>query len=67
MTEEEFLEKVFLYQKEFGDFPVSYFGISGDFADEVAEMIDNAIDKKQPLNKKQIDFIRGDVPKDALL
>lgn len=67
MTEEEFLDKVFLYKKEFGDFPVSYFGISGDFADEVASMIDNSIDDNKPLNKKQIDFIKGDIPKDALL
>jgi len=67
MTKDEFINKVIDYEEKFGDFPTSYFGIKGEFADEVAGMIDSAIEMNKPLTDEQIKFIKGDVPENAEL
>jgi hypothetical protein len=67
MTKDEFINKVIDYEEKFGDFPTSYFGIKGEFADEVAGMIDSAIELNKPFNEKQIKLIKGDVPENAEL
>lgn len=65
MTRDEFITKVFEYEEKFGDFPTSYYGIKGEFADDVAGLIDSCIQLNKPLNDEQIKFIKNDVPDDA--
>jgi hypothetical protein len=67
MTKDEFFIKVFQYEEKFGEFPVSYYGIKGEFADEIAEMIDNSLETNKKLTEDQIKIIEGDVPENAEL